>query len=133
MEKILADTSVWVASFAKSGHKPLKKAMRESILKGELVMTGMVLLEILQGARNEQEGLALKRRLSILPFLSVQDGIWVEVAEFSLKLRSRGVQTAVPDLFTAWVAIKNGCILMHCDRDYERIAKHSDLKTRPFV
>lgn len=133
MEKILADTSAWVSSFSKSGHELLKQAMKEAVLQGRLMMTGMVLLELLQGVRNDAEAASLKKKLFILPFLSVNDSIWSETAHFSLQLRSKGVQAPVPDLFIARVAVQNDCTLLHCDRNYERIAKHSALKTMAFL
>jgi predicted nucleic acid-binding protein len=133
VEKVLADTSAWVASFSKFGHQPLKETMKQKILSGELVITGMVLLELLQGTRDEKDYEALKKKLEILPFLSVDDSVWNHVARFSLTLRGKGQVVSVPDIFISHVALANDCVLLHCDSDFERIAKHSSLKTLPFL
>ncbi len=133
MEKFLADTSVWIASLSRKGHERLKEIMREKILEGTLVTTGMVLLELLRGTRNDKEYEELRKKLSILPFLTVDDSIWLEVAKLGLFLRSKGVQSSIPDLFIAQIAIQNHCIVVHCDHDYENIAKHTGLKTLSFL
>lgn len=133
MEKILADTSAWITSFSKVGHETLKTSLREKILEDNLYMTGMVLLELLQGTRSEKDYQTLHKRLAILPFISTDDFIWGEVAHLSRLLRAKGVQAKMPDLFIAQIAMKHHCILLHCDRDYEHIAKHCPLKTLPFL
>lgn len=133
MEKILADTSAWIASFSKSGHEALKETMKETILSGRLCLTGMVQLELLQGTRHEKDCETLRKKLSVLPFLSVDDTVWLAVAHFSLALRRQGVVVPIPDLFIAHVALKHDCILMHMDRDFERIASRTSLKTLSFL
>lgn len=133
MGKILVDTSAWIASFSKWGHEDLKESLKEKILQNEVCMTGMVLLELLQGTRNEEQRLSLKKRLAILPFLSVDDSIWNQVSQLSIQMRSKGVKAPAPDFFIAQVAILNGCVLWHCDRDFERVAKHCSLQTVSFL
>lgn len=133
MEKAIADTSAWISSFSKQGHESLKEVLRGKILNGDLAMTGMVLLELLQGVRDDRQYESLKKRLSILPFLSIDDSIWAEVAKLTLHLRSKGVQAPLPDIFISCVSIRNQCVLIHCDSDFERIAKHTDLKTMNFI
>lgn len=133
MEKILADTSAWVASFSKTGHEPLKEKMKESIENGSLVIAGIVLLELLQGAKNETDLDILKKRLQILPSLPTPEAIWLTSAKLSLLLRNKGVQASTPDILIAALAIEHDCVLIHCDRDYEHMKKHTSLKTLPFL
>lgn len=132
MDKILADTSAWIASFYRSGHEPLKETMKEKILNGELVTTGMVLLELLQGAKNDEQYESFRKKISILPVVSVDDSCWTKVARLVLSLRQKGVQVSLPDAFISYVAIENRCLLIHCDSDFERIKKHTTLRTLPF-
>lgn len=133
MEKFLIDSSAWIASFSKKGHESLKHFMREKIASGEVVIAGMVLLELLRGVRDESQFVSLRKKLSILPCLPTIDKTWLSVAELSLHLRSKGVQTSVPDIFISHLAITNDCVLVHCDQDYERIAKQTALKTLGFL
>ena len=133
MEKILADTSAWVASFAKTGHESLKEKMKESIEDGSLTITGVVLLELLQGVKNETALDTLKKRLQVLPSLPTPESVWLGSAKLSLLLRNKGVQASTPDILIATLAIEHDCILLHCDRDYEYMKKHIPLKTLPFL
>lgn len=133
MEKILADTSAWVASFSKTGHEPLKATMRELIENGSLVITGVVLLELLQGTKDEAGLESLRKKLKVLPSLPTPEEIWVSSAKLSLSLRAKGVQASTPDILIAALAIEHDCVLIHCDRDYEYMKKHTSLKTLPFL
>jgi len=133
MEKILADTSAWVASFSKTGHESLKETMRKSIQDGALVTTGIVLLELLQGVRNEAALDALRKKLQVLPSLHTPETIWIGAARWSLHLRTKGVQVSTPDMMIATIALEHDCVVLHCDRDYERMKKYIPLKTLPLI
>ena len=44
-------------------------------------------------------------------------------------LRKKGFTPSAADCFISTVAISHDVPLLHCDRDFERIAKHSEVKT----
>lgn len=107
--------------------------MRDLILADSVVLTGMVYLELLQGAGSEQEANQLVTRFQILPRMDATGSIWEEVARLSRHLRRRAIHVPIPDLWIAQVAMDHDLIVLHCDRDFERIASHSSLKTLSYL
>jgi len=132
VEEVLIDTSVWILSFHRQGHENLKSILKELISADRAVMTGMVWLELLQGAKSEPDAKQLATRLKVLPRKEAGENIWSDIALLYRSLRRKGMTIPIPDLWIAQVAMQYDLVLMHCDRDYESIARYSTLKTMYF-
>ncbi len=131
MEEVLVDTSAWIRSFSKLGYNNVKLFLTDLILAEAALTTGMVRLELLQGAKTEEHAGEIADRLTILRAIEANEFIWDEVARLYRTLRGKGFSIAVPDLWIATVAMQARVILLHCDSDFEHIAKYSSLKTLP--
>ncbi len=66
-DRVLVDTSAWIASFRETGNQKLKEYLREALDLDRVVTTNIVILELLQGCKSRKEYDALKDRLDILP------------------------------------------------------------------
>lgn len=129
MGQILVDTSAWIAAFSRKGFERLKGDLKTALSSDRLAVTGIILLELLRGARNEEQFESLRKRLSIIPELPFQGEDWLKTARLSFSLRRKGVMASLPDILIAGVALRHDCVLYHCDKDFEQIAKHTPLKT----
>ena len=107
--------------------------MTESISNKHVVTCGIVILEFLRGLKHKTEIKTLTQTFQGLPQLEITPEIWFEAASLSRELREKGVQAGMADITIAIIAIAHKATLVHCDSDYERIAKHSDLKTISFL
>ncbi len=126
---ILVDTSVWIAHLRGDRTQATAKlevaAMREPLLIGDLI-----LLEVLQGARNEAHALRIERGLrsyAVAPLLDAE--LAVEAARNYRKLRELGITIRkTADLVIGTFCIEHGHSLLDDDRDFEPMERHLGLK-----
>jgi hypothetical protein len=132
-DKILIDTSAWIASFKKAGDPQLKDFLKSSILSGMAVTSPIIILELLQGCRTVKEKDALKIKLESLDILSITQSVWEQAYDIAFSLRRKGVTIPTADLITAAAAIENKCMILHHDEHYEMIARrYPTLHTKYF-
>jgi len=117
---IVVDTSVWIASLRNQLIPPVlllfAAAGREPLVVGDLVI-----LEVLQGARDEAHAARIERNLRryvVLPMLS--DRIAVQAARNYRTLRASGITVRKTiDLIVGTFCIEMGHRLLHNDRDFD--------------
>jgi predicted nucleic acid-binding protein len=120
---ILVDTSIWIALFRdKSGQ--LQKAFRDRISSDIYVLSRFNQLELLQGAKDHEEWLAINDYLLTQIYLEMSESGWREAAKIYFDLRRRGITlNSAVDCCIAQVAIENYASLLHRDHDFELIAR----------
>ena len=95
----------------------------------EILICGPVLMEVLAGGRNARELEILRRflaRATIIPTLPVD---YESAAELYRRCRRRGETVRkLIDCLIAAVAIRTGIAVLHNDRDFEVLARHTDLQ-----
>ena len=120
---ILVDTSIWISLLRDKGGN-LVKAFRQRVGKEAYVLTRFNQLELLQGAKDLREWAALEEYLDTQLYLETSTRTWTEAARIYFDLRRKGVTITIPvDCCIAQVALENGALLLHCDRDFEMIAE----------
>ena len=126
---VLVDTTVWVDFFADC-RAPHVAALQELIENEEdLCLCGVILAEVLQGIRSDADYRKTKEYFDDLLFLPMRQATFVRAAELYRSLRKRGTTIRKPvDCMIASVAIEHDLHLLHDDRDFDHIAKHSKLK-----
>ena len=126
---ILVDTSVWIAHLRGDRTQATAKleaaAIREPLLIGDLI-----LLEVLQGARNEAHALRIERGLrsyAVAPLIDAD--LAAHAARNYRKLRELGVTIRkTADLIIGTFCIEHGHSLLHDDRDFAPMERHLGLK-----
>ena len=126
--QILADTSAWISAFHRNGHQSLKEKLEVALETNVLAICGAILCELLQGAKNAEEYQRLKDRIQALHYLSTPEQTWEKAARLSFSLRRKGLSIPTIDVMIAQTAIENDCALLHNDKHFELIAKHSVLQ-----
>jgi predicted nucleic acid-binding protein len=126
---ILVDSSVWIAQLRgrdTAGTRKLEElAAREPLLVGDLI-----LLEVLQGARDETAAGRIERALreyAVVPLLS--SDLAVQAAKNYRKLRSLGITIRkTADLIIGTFCIEHRHTLLHDDRDFDPMREHLGLE-----
>ena len=129
-ERVLIDTSAWIASFKRAGDLELKEYVRNAVSAGVAATTPLIILELLQGCRGEEERDALRLNLESLEVLPITQPVWERAYDIGFSLPRRGLTIPTADLIIAAAAIESDCVLLHKDRHYELVARHSRLRTR---
>jgi predicted nucleic acid-binding protein len=126
---ILVDSSVWIAHLR--GHRTSNTAklgaanLREPLLIGDLI-----LLEVLQGARDDIHAARIERSLRQYQIAPLLDGdLAVRAARNDRRLRALGVTVRkTADVIIGTFCIEGGHWLLHDDRDFEPMERHLGLK-----
>lgn len=126
---VLVDTTVWIDFFA-DRDVPHVATIQELIEnEGDLSLCGIILAEVLQGIRSDTDFMKTKEYFGDLIFLPMRQATFLRAAELYRSLRKRGVTIRKPvDCMIASVAIEYDIYLLHNDRDFDHIARHSRLR-----
>ncbi len=130
---ILTDASAWVEFLRGTGgpaHRTVRRVLSEG---GEIVTTDVVVMEILAGARDDLEFARLRSRLRAFPCLPADGPEDFEAAAALHRACRAGGETVrrLIDCLIAAVAIRATVPVLHADRDFEVIARHSPLRVMP--
>ncbi|UCG99764.1 MAG: PIN domain-containing protein [Deltaproteobacteria bacterium] len=129
---ILIDTSVWIKVLRDREGKVVR-AFRERVSEQICVLSRFTQLELLQGAKDEQEWDRLDEYLSTQYYLEATEDTWREAARLYFELRREGITLSSPaDACIAQIAIESKVPLLHQDQDFERIAKVRPLAAERF-
>ena len=129
--KVLVDTSVWSLSFRKGGPADVAAVHKLiHLLEGgeDVVLTGLIFQEVLQAFRTETALRKMARYFEPFDFLELDRDDYLAAARIHRRCAGRGVVTSTVDCQIAAAAIRNDCALLTTDRDFERIARLSDLE-----
>ena len=127
---ILVDSSAWV-EFLRATGSPAHLRLRSALQGGEdLACTDVVLMEILAGARDDDDRDRLRRLLYGLEFLAVEGPADHEQAADLYRLCRKGGETPrkLTDCLIAAVAIRNDAELLCEDADFLAVARHAPLR-----
>jgi predicted nucleic acid-binding protein len=127
---ILVDSSAWIEFLRATGspaHQRLRSALEQ---ENALASTDVVVMEILAGARDDDDRDRLRRLLYSVEFLAVDGPAdYEQAAELYRACRAGGEKPRkLTDCLIATVAIRNGAALLCEDADFTTIARHSPLR-----
>lgn len=125
---IVVDTSVWISLLRDRGTPQVERllAIRN---RSEILLTDLVLLELLQGSRDDRHASRIERDLSVFEQVAISR---LELAPIAAghyrRLRTRGITIRkTADLIIASYCITHGHHLLHQDRDFDPFAEHCGL------
>ena len=127
---IVVDSSVWIDYF--NGVENRETALLDDFLGEELIVIGdLILAEVLQGFRSEQD---VRKARAALDTLVLEPMVGRDIALKSAgnyrALRARGVTVRKTiDMLIGTFCMENGHRLLHRDRAFDPIEKHLGLET----
>ena len=117
---ILVDTSAWIDYFNKPD-SATGNAVEQILRNGRAVIGGIVLTELLQGAKIRKEFDAVLEGMVSLPILNPTLNTWVEAGRISFMLRRKGITIPTTDLIIAVLALENNCMVLTLDSHFQQI------------
>jgi hypothetical protein len=125
---ILVDSSVWIARL--KGQETAATVRLQTLVAHEPVLIGdLILLEILQGARDEAHAARIERDLRRYPIVPLLDADLASRAARNYRLLRRiGVTLRkTADLIIGTYCIERRHTLLHDDRDFDAMEQHLGL------
>ncbi len=126
---IVVDSSVWIAHFRDLDSAPVRK-LRTLETVGDILLGDVILLEVLQGARDEHHASRIANALRPFPVAAMLGQDLAPVAARNYRtLRGEGITVRKTiDLVIATFCIAHEHQLLHDDRDFVPFARHLDLR-----
>jgi predicted nucleic acid-binding protein len=123
----LVDTSVWIELF----RRPRTPRLERAIDIDDVVTCLPVIQEVLQGFRDERAFLLARESMTSLPVVEsplrqavVDDGVDL----YRVARRAGVTIRSGVDCLIAACAIRHGLEVLHCDRDFDGLARISPLR-----
>ena len=128
---LFVDTSVWSLAFRRDGPvkaKECRELVRAIEAGEELVTTGLVLQELLQGFAGPRDRAQILERFAALPLLVPNRRDHVDAAELRNNCRRGGIQIGTIDALLAQLCVRHELTMLTTDRDFGNIAGYCGLK-----
>ena len=129
----LIDTSAWLLALKKNFIPEVKDRIDHLLKHDVVITTGIIKLEIIGGARTQNEFQRLKSRFNALDDIKTDDPIWQRACELGFRLRRKGVTIPHTDILIAACALKSGSIIVHADTHFDSMAEHAGIKVESLV
>jgi predicted nucleic acid-binding protein len=123
----LVDSSAWIEYLRPNGSPAVKTRVRGLLEREEACICGVVLVEVLRGARTEKDWTAVHESLTALPHIPIDAAVIDKAARWGFQLDRKGATFSTTDRLIA-AAAHGQATLVHRDRDFTRIAAMVRLK-----
>ncbi len=125
---IVVDSSVWIQWIRGYDTPETRKFNAQDPL--DVIIADIVLLELLQGARDDRQAEKIQRTLQKFQLEEIMNtGIAVEAGGFFRRLRGFGITIRkTSDLIIGTFCIQHSHALLHADRDFVPMQQHLGLR-----
>lgn len=121
-DRVLIDTSVWITYF-KASDPPLVEIVENLMTVAEIFVPKVVLAELTQGARTEQEVLAIGEFVGAFTIIDQLDETWDKAGKLSFQMKRKGISIPLVDCYIAVIAYENKCRLLTLDKHFKEIKR----------
>ncbi len=116
---VIVDTSILI-DFLKN-KAPYAAAVAALITSKRIRTTGVIMAELLQGARTATEEAYVVELLEGIPAIEVTSALWMNAGRLSCSLRRKGITLPLSDIAIAALAIEHNLSLFTLDRHFTQI------------
>jgi len=116
---VIVDTSILI-DFLKN-KAPYAAAVATLITSKRIRTTGIIMAELLQGARTATEEAYVVELLEGIPAIEVTSDLWMKAGRLSCTLRRKGITLPLSDIAIAALTIENNLSLFTLDRHFAKI------------
>ena len=126
---LIVDSSVWIDYFG-GNLTPQTDLLHAALGRQAIGIGDIILCEVLQGYRRQQDFLAARQALLQFPVYTVGGTrIALKSAENYRALRQQGITVRKTiDCLIATFVMEQGFALLHCDRDFDAFERHLGLR-----
>ena len=138
--RILIDTSVWIAYF-KENNRLFAEKVDQLLTHSEIFVPKVVLAELFQGAKSEKEISVIEafidafqvidQRFPVNRIIFVEE-TWLEAGRLSYSMKRKGITIHLMDCYIAILALENGCRIFSLDEHFNLIKTFTKLKLVPY-
>jgi len=118
--KFLVDTSIWV-EFFRGRNTVIKERVLDLLDANRIVINGVIISELLMGARGKKETEFVKERLSRLDFLNADKDFFIRCGNIGNRVRKAGINMPLSDIMITTHAILHNLIVFTMDSHFEKI------------
>ena len=126
LDKVLVDTSAWIEFFRKK--EPYYSIVLKLIDDDLVCCIGIVLAELLQGAKSEKELNTIKEFLHVFDFLPESVKSWEKAGELSNTLKQQEKVIGLSDCYIAVLTASSNVRLLTLDKHFDVLKKETDMK-----
>lgn len=130
---VLVDSSAWIFALRRDGIEHIRKRIDHWLDQDRLAICGLVMCELLGGAKNPKEYDRLERDLEAPHELALDNEVWKAAAKINFTMAQAGKSVPTVDCAIAATAMRHKAILAHCDEHLDRIAKVMHLRVESYV
>ncbi len=125
----IVDTSLWIDYLNNIVDKKTDE-VAELIQLNQIILLPVILQEVLQGIRIKRDFTQAKDAFIKYPFFDYNEiDMAIEAASLFRFLKEKGITVRKPnDCLISAICILNSIELLHNDKDFNNIAKHTSLK-----
>ena len=127
MDRVIVDTSAWIEALRRGGDEVIRNAVARLLKHSVILMPGIIRAELLRGTKTKNEFEELSGLLDGLEYLPMDEPFWDRLAGFSFDLFRKGITVPFVDTCIALLTIESKAKLLHYDKHFELIARHSPL------
>ena len=119
---VFVDTSAWILAF-KGSNKKLSLLIDYLLKENRVATSGIVILELSYGAKNQKEFKELKEEMKSLIYLEANDKIWDKASSTAFHARKKGITVPSTDILISALASENDCTLIHSDKHFNILSR----------
>jgi len=120
-ENVIVDTSIWI-DYLRGTDASLRNAVAFLVRSGRVSICGVVLAELLAGARTARDQERVDTLFRGLPYLEFSRSIWTSAGQLAANLRAQGITLPFADLLLAAIALEHGHTVFTHDVHFQHIA-----------
>ena len=118
-QKVIADTCIWIEFFRTKSDISIH--MKELISNNLVVGTGVILAELLQGAKTNKSRDIIVDTFNTLEYIEITKKLWIESGNLARELRSKGKTIPLSDIIIACCAKKYRYHIFTIDKHFQDI------------
>jgi predicted nucleic acid-binding protein len=127
----LIDSSVWIEYLRPKGSLKVKDRVEEILKREEAATCGIVIVELLRGAREINVYQSLKESLTALPQTLLDKPVIERAAEWGYFMDRKGTIIPTTDLLIGASAFEKATVF-HCDKHFELLGAAFGLRQEWF-
>ena len=131
LARVLVDTSVWIEFFRK--HEPYYSLVVRLIDDEQVFCCGIILAELMQGAKSDKELAALDDFSHVFQFITETAQLWAVAGRLAFQLRRKGMTIGLSDCYIAVAAASVSAQVATLDSHFQLLAKPAKITLYPLT